>query len=227
MDNANKQNNGGETISEEELTKSLQKLEGKAEEAGEAKKEPPTVAVGGLAKSAKQAIDENGSEELKKSLDVSSVFGEAVAIIGAHVDSSLETLQKSINHSAQRDLAILGAFESLQNQVTELKKSIDEFGKNPAGAAKATTAADGTVKVLEKSATGANGQGGEGGEGGAATGTPSRKDVLAVMETLAKSATPGSADQKRWIDAAIKFESTGQASNADLLAVNKELKKSA
>jgi len=212
MSNENK--SGGETITEEDLTKSLQALEGKPAAAAEEIK-PKVVATAALAKSAAEHIADNASEELRKSLDVSAVLGEAVSLLGAHVDNSLEALQKSASAAAQRDLAVLGAFENLMKKVDDLAAKLEEFGKGVATAPKSNA----TVRVLEKSVQGD--QGGKGNEEKPLT----RGVVLDVMSNLAKSAQAGSMEAKRWTQATIKFETTGEASNADLLAVKKELSK--
>lgn len=208
---------GTETVTEEDLLKSLSDLEGKKDEKKEEKKEP-VIETAALKKSATDALAEGASEELKKSLDVSDTLKEITNLLGAHVDSSLETLQKSIQAGAERDLKMITVLTELKKSIDANTAAIEKFGETPAGkpAAVKTPAGGATVEVLKKSTTG-----GEGGEQQPAK--IGKKDVLTVMESLVKSCTKGSGEEKRWIDATIKFESSGQISNADLVEVQKKL----
>lgn len=205
------------TVTEEDLLKSLQKLEGT--KPPEEKPKETTVATATLAKSAADTIKAKASDELKKALDVSSVLTEVVNLLGAHVDESLEALQKSIAASAQRDNMMIKVMEKSMASIDGLAAKIDAFGQAPAAKpAAAVTAKPGDVLQKSVSTPAAGGDTPKG---------PSRKDVLTVMESLVKSATKGSPEEQRWINASIKFESTGQANNADLAVVNEQLKKRA
>jgi len=203
-------------VTEDELLKSLTDLEGKKPDE---KKTPEELKVetAALEKSAADKIKEGASEELKKSLDVSSALSEITSLLGAHVDDSLEALQKSVEASAQRDLKFVAILEGFQKSISELAEKIAEFGGTPAKKPAAVTDT-GKVEVLKKSIEG------EGSEGtDEEKGQITRLQVLGTMERLAKSADIGSEENGRWTSAAVKFESTGQISNKDLLHIRSEL----
>jgi ABC-type transporter Mla subunit MlaD len=209
---------GGSTVTEEDLLKSLADLESK-----EPEKKPaadPKVETATLEKSARDKIDEEASEELKKALDVSSALSEITSLLGAHVDDSLEALQKSVHASAERDMKIIAVLEKFQKSLDGFAEKLANFGGQPAKAptAQAATGDAGNVETLRKSIPDA--------DKAAAAGKLSRQAVLGVMEELAKSAS-NEGDKGRWVHAAIKFESTGQISNDDLLTVKSKLTKAA
>lgn len=216
---------GEGSLSEEQLLKNLATMEGEEEEEldedgkKKEKKVPAekSVATARLSKSASEVIRERGSGDLRKALDVSGVLNEVVALMGAHTDEALETLQKSINASAQRDLKVITVLEKLHKSVGDLAERLENFGKAPAGKPAAERSA-GKVEVipLRKSAGGADGGGEQ---------TPvTRQQVISTLERLAKNAQGPDRDQL--IRSTIKFESSGQISNADLVMVQEELKKS-
>jgi len=207
-------------VTEDELLKSLTDLEGKKPDE---KKTPEELKVetAALEKSAADKIKADASEELKKSLDVSSALSEITSLLGAHVDDSLEALQKSVDASAQRDLKFVAILEGFQKSIGELAEKIAEFGGQPAKKP-AAVVDDGKVEVLKKSVDGE-----ELDESGKPKGEITRVAVLSTMERLAKSADIGSEDNHRWTSAAVKFESTGQISNKDLLHIRSELAQAA
>jgi len=219
-DTKNLKPEGDGKVTEDDLLKSLSDLEGKKPD----EKKPEgdkKVEAALLEKSTAETIKDGASEALKKALDVSAALSEITSLIGAHVDDSLETLQKSIQASADRDQKFIAILENFQKSITELGEKIAEFGGTPAKKPSAKNDA-GKTEVLQKSVEGGEGEGGEG--AGAGKSDFTRVQVLGTMERLSKSAKMGSVEQNRWQSAAIKFESTGQINNKDLLEIRTELK---
>jgi len=202
-------------VTEEDLLKSLSDLEGKKPEEKEPEAKDP-VETAKLEKSAADKIKEDATEDLKKALDVSSALSEITSLLGAHMDDGLESLQKSVAAAAERDVKIIAVLEKFQKSLDDLGEKIAEFGGQPAKKPEAKVTTD-AKDVLEKSAeTGAVDE----------KNPINRKAVLATMERLAKS-TEDQNDQRRWVNAAVMFESTGQISNPDLLEIKGELAKAA
>lgn len=203
-------------VTEEDLLKSLSDLEGKKPEEKEPEAQAP-VETASLEKSAADKVKEEGSDELKKALDVSSALSEITSLLGAHMDDGLESLQKSVAAGAERDVKIIAVLEKFQKSIDELSEKIAEFGGQPAKKPESKTETTPKTEILEKST-----------ETGDAGEVPSfnRKAVLGTMERLAKS-TENQDDRQRWVNAAVMFESTGQISNQDLLEVKGELAKAA
>ena len=206
-------------VTEDDLLKSLTDLEGKKPEDKKSAADKK-VEIAALEKTAADKIKEDASEELKKALDVSSALAEITSLLGAHVDDSLQTLEKSLQASAERDQKFVAVLESFQKSIAELSEKIAEYGGQPAKkpAAKTDT---GKTEVLQKSVDG-DGEKPPGEEGNI-----TRVQVLGTMERLAKSTDAGTEDSNRWINAAVKFESTGQINNKDLLEIRSELAKAA
>lgn len=205
-------------LTEEDLMKSLAALEGKTED--KAKAQEPTVTTAALAKTAADTVKEGATEELKKALDVSGALSEFVALIGAHTDESLETLQKSINEAANRDLKMIAILADLKKSIDANTEAIKAFGQTTGDKPKTATDA-GTTEVLKKN-TGAGAI-----NGGQKEDTEGVKpaDVVAVMSNLAKSATTPE-DRQRWVNATVTYEATHQIKKADGLVVAAELRKS-
>lgn len=189
------------TVTEAELLKSLQALDPNAKVEPE-KKEDSKVVTAALTKTAATAVKEQASDTLKKALEVSGALDEFAKLIGAHVDTALGELAKSVDASAQRDLAFLNVMKSFSDRLEALSKSIDAFGKQPGALPAAAKTAEAKTEVLEK--------------GAKAKFDPKdpaqvqalRKSITTGLETLAKSATVEE-DRHRLVQAAVKFESTG------------------
>ena len=147
-------------VTEDELLKSLTALEGKKPE-----EEKPAVdakvETAKLEKSAADKIAEEASDELKKALDVSSALSEITSLIGAHVDDSLQTLQKSIQATADRDQKFVAVLEGFAKSLADFGEQIAAFGGTPAKKPEAKVDA-GKVEVLKKSVDTGEGEG-EGG----------------------------------------------------------------
>lgn len=203
------------TVTEDDLLKSLTELEGKKPEEKEPEAKSP-VETAALEKSAADKVKEEASEDLKKALDVSSALSEITSLLGAHMDDGLESLQKSVAAAAERDVKIIAVLEKFQKGLEDLGEKIAEFGGQPAKKPETKVTTD-AKDVLEKST-----DGGDKDE----KSQISRPAVLSTMERLAKSCEDQE-DQRRWINAAVTFESTGQISNKDLLEIQGELAKAA
>lgn len=179
-------------VTEEELRKSLAALEGVAPVVT-----PPAVPVvetPGVAKAADKI--KAGSEELRKALEVSPILKEVTTLLGAHVDTSLETLQKAVHESAQRDLAVIRVLEVLKKAIDGLVEKVATIGAQPG--APVTPPFVASSSVLKK------------GTDGAVDPVAAKATVLRGLEKLAKSAVMGSVDQSAAIQATAMFESTGQ-----------------
>lgn len=203
------------TITEESLVKSLAELEGKVVTT-EPATTAPVVEVAPLAKKAGDTLSELGSENLKKALDVSEVLDEAVALMGVHVDRSLEQMQKSIALAAQRDLGILGVLTALKKSIDDNTETVKKLLDAPAAPAGTRPVVTDAGQVLTKSVV----------TEPIAASTPAtaadlKKSILDGLETLVKSANVTSSEGARLSSALVKFESTGQISDADMTAALK------
>lgn len=199
-------------VKEEDLLKSLNELEAKQPEADEKKDE--TVETTVLEKTAKDVVEETASEDLKKAIDASSVLREFTGLMGSHVDKSLEQLQKSIQGSAERDLAVIRVLEGLKKSIDDNTAAIKAFGQEPgkpAADAGVTVTKD---EVLEKTAKDDKTVDGKKPDPAA-----TRKQVLVGLESLAKTAADaGDMQTAQQIGhATAKFESAGEITD-ELLA---------
>lgn len=234
MDPKDAAKKGTETASEEQegvieegnLLKSIQEIEAKAkgeeaaaEEGGEAGE--PEVETARVEKSLTETVEAEGSDELKKAIEVSPFLKEFTDIVGLHVDGALKALEKSLNAAATRDLATVGALGALAGQVESLAKSVSEFGDKPAAPASAKQPSTSKEEVLEKSA------GSEAGEPGAETPAGSglnHPQVYAALESLVKRADEKGdrTEADRWTRAYVKFDSTKTLDQAELAGVAQE-----
>lgn len=191
-------------VTVEDLAKSLAAVEGV-----KPKDEPAaveTVAVEPLAKSAATAISEAASEPLKKSLEASGALREIANLIGVHVDTSLETMQKSVQANADLNLGMIRGLEALRKSIDANTAAIEKFGELPATAPKSDAGAGAATEVLAKSTSAATSV-------AAKDSKQTRAQVLTGLETLAKSAT-NPAEVNEFTKATIKFETTGQITDS-------------
>lgn len=152
-----------ELVTEEDLLKNLKNLEGAADdeeldEDGKPKKKKKDmekhVETAAIGKTMVEVINEKGSEALKKALDVSVVLTEFTSLLGAHVDHSLEALEKSIAAGAQRDLRFITVLEKFQKSIEALGEKLEAFGKAPAGKPAAAVGDKDQKEVLNKNLNG-------------------------------------------------------------------------
>jgi len=213
-DNATTAAAGATTVTEEQLLKSIQALEGKTAEPAAAATQ--TVVVEPLKKSTSESIAEGASEELKKAIEVSKPLKEIVALLGVHNDTALQTLQKSLQAAADRDNATVKVLERLAKSLEDNTAALKEYAKVPATTPASRAAEVQASEVLNKSTkTGKEGEPNPG---------QVRKQVLSGLEILAKSCQPGTTDASKWIRTISKFESTGKISDEDLLAATNAYK---
>jgi len=193
-----------ETISEEDLRKSLEALETPKEEGKEEPKDPNVETA--TVKTAADVVKEEGSEELKKALEISDVLTEFAGLIGAHVDQSIEVLQKSVHEAALRDLSVVKVLESLRKSLDENTEAIKAYGEQPGKPATTTKPSTGETEVLQKGA-----------EDGDKQIDPEKlkQQVTIGLEHLVKSAKEAP-ERQAFTNAAIAFESTGQINDAVL-----------
>lgn len=201
-------------VTEEALLKSLTDLEAKA--VAPAAAAPPTVAVETLQKSASDTLTDMASPNLRKAMDVSEVLEESIALMGVHVDRSLEALQKSIQGSAERDFAIVRVLGDLRKSIDANSEAIAKLLDQPGAPASTRPVTVDNGQVLTKSVSAAS-----------APAAPAkdhkdiRQGVLNGLERLVKSATTNGSEGARLSSALIKFESTGVISDADMAAALK------
>lgn len=200
-------------VSEDDLLKSIQSLE-KAAKKEEDVEDEEKVKTAELEKKSKEAIEEKASEDLKKSLAGSAEFSEVVGLLGAHVDTALEGLQKSVHASAERDLAMIRVLTDLRKSVDDLSAKVDAYGDQPVVKVDQAVVKN---QILEKSAKTEQKVNPE----------LLRKQISQGLERLAKSAGAGTPEADRYIKAAIKFESTGVLPSDDIVAEVRGLYKSA
>lgn len=200
------------TLTEEDLLKSIREVAGKPPIPETPAKK--TVAVTRLAKSFGETLKEKASPGMSKALEVSELLQEFAGIVGAHVDNSLEQLSKSLSGSAERDLTIAEALMELKKSVDKNTDALTKFGQTPGASAAATPISAEKSDILMKSV----------GRDGNVQPMVVRKHVLSGLENLAKSVKPGTPEQSKYSQALIKFESTGQISDADLAAAQHAFK---
>jgi len=193
-------------ITEEDLIKSLRELEGKKDEPAAATA-PTEVTTSTLTKTAKEVVAEQGSEELKKAINVSSVLGEAVSLMGLHVDQSLKVLEKSIKAGGERDLSFASILTSMNKTIETLAEKVEAFGKEPTASATQRPVTAKTGEVLAKSADGDKPE---------LKPEAVRAQVLAGLLNLQKTAPMGSQEQAGYVNATVKFESTGSIDDLTL-----------
>jgi len=198
-------------VTEEALLKSLTDLEAKAVVPAPAA--DPAVAVETLQKSASDTLSDMASPSLRKAMDVSEVLEESIALMGVHVDRSLEALQKSIQGSAERDFAIVRVLSDLRKSIDANSEAIEKLLNQPSAPASTRPVTVDNGQVLTKSVH-------------STTEAPTkakdiRQGVLNGLERLVKSATANGSEGARLSSALIKFESTGVISDADMAAALK------
>lgn len=207
-----------ETVIEEaDLLKSVQAIESKAkgeEPAAEpATPAEPKVKTAAVEKSLKDTIEDEGSEDLKKAIEVSPVLKEFADLVGLHVDGALKTLEKSLNGAAERDLAVVGALEALS-------KRIESFGDEPAAPAKdrpVTTKEQPLAKSADAPADPTEPE-----QPGNAI---PREGLFSALESLVKSAGNDRALADRWTSAMVRLDSTGTLDPRDLAQVAGEYRR--
>jgi hypothetical protein len=194
-------------ITEDDLRKTLDVLEKKDETPTEAEKEEKVVTEK-LEKTAVEAVDEGASEKLKKAMSENDAFREAVGLMGVHVDTSLETLQKAIESGAALTLQTVRVLEKMTGEITAVGEKLEKFGDKPAGSPKVAvtenaTKVDGKTEVLEKTV-----------EGEADKENAWMRDknvVLQVMQKMVESTVGSNPDKAGQIGrAAIMLETSGR-----------------
>jgi hypothetical protein len=136
-----------------------------------------------------------------------------VELIGGHVDTAIETLSKSVQSAAERDLSIVRVLSDLKKSIDENTEAVKAFGAQPGRPASLKLVETGGEQPIQKSA------------GGAKTADPTklRKEILTGLEKLAKSAPLGSQDALRYVTATAKFEAAGEIDDATLAEVKAAL----
>lgn len=190
------------TVTEDDLLKSIKALETKVNDEAAAKEPDPSIKTAALEKNAASVVKDGASDELKKMLDASDALTEIVTLIGAHVDNSLDTLAKSIQAGADRDLAFTRVLSDLNKSVGALGEKIEKYGEQPTDPASKTPPTATREELLTKSKAAAVDP--------AQASQVLRKQITSGLEKLAKSAQPGSEQALAYTQKAITFETTGQ-----------------
>ena len=202
-----------DTITEESLQKALSDLEGKKEQPAEEKE--PVVSVTELEKKVRDTVEEMGTESLKKSLDVSEVLDEVVALVGIHVDRSLEALQKSIGAAAQRDNSVLKVLEALKKSIDDNTAAVEKLMEQPGAPASTQAVTASEAQVLEKTA----------GSAPQLKAVPDaqslRKSISNGLEKMCRQHGVQSGEGSRIAQVVVKFETTGEISDEDMAAALK------
>jgi len=196
-------------VSQEDLVKSMQKLEGaKAEADAEEEQVLPEVAEIVLAKS----VDElAGNEGLQKALDVSEPLAQMSDSLENVMDAALESMEKNANHQNAFQLSLLTTMENMAVQLEALTKKVDEFGTapmRPRSSQGGPAASNNSGRDLLLKHAGAGG-----GEEGSKEAP--REEVLRGLVELAKNAK-GPEDEQHWAKATSIFETTAQIDDGDL-----------
>lgn len=200
---------GAPVVTQEELLKSIQEVEGKVKDEEPAPE--PRVEVEDLSKSTAETVTENASEDLKKALSDSPALREIVKLVGFHVDNSLEALQKSVAKTAETQLAIAGSLQTLNKSIGSFGEKLDQFGEKPAAGPKSTQST--STEPLKKNTDGGNEQ--------AVQLTPSQ--VSEGLQDLMKSMEAGSPEAQAWASKIATFESTKTLDQPTLTKVARHL----
>lgn len=206
-------------ISEEDLKKAIADLAPKKDEPAVADG-PAQVGLELIKKTVAEAIKDNGSKELKKSLDVSDTLQEFASVVGSHVDASLETLNKAIKARADNELLFLEVLTGLKKSIDDVNAKIDAFGTTPA-AKPASAVTSKKDDILEKNA--------DAKKPTASADKPMdpitlRKSIADGLGALARKHPPGTPESQSWTSKAALFEAAGKITDADMaaaLAANK------
>jgi hypothetical protein len=204
-------------VTEEDLLKSIKDLETKPPVAPPATT-APTVQIIDLKKSM-DVVKSGATEPLRKGLEVSEMLSEVVTLLGAHIDSSLEVLAKSIQGGAERDLSFIRVITDLKKSIDDNTAAVEKLGQGTVAAPKTVTAT--TADVLNKSLTPSNILTAD--QMSPDQKLAVRRQIGTALEDLAKSFPPNDQQGARFMQAAIKYESTGQISDADLRAAQNKI----
>lgn len=196
-------------ISETDLLKGLQGLEAEAkgeEKPAEEKVEPavPAVEAAALAKT----VEEEASETLVKSLDVSASLKEFADLVGEHVDTLSKSFADTLTNQNASILAISGILEGLTKSQSELRETVSQYGEKPAAPASAKAPTVKAGEVLHK------GTGTGSGEEAAST-EITQEQISDGLMSLVKSATDDE-EKDRFTTALVKFDATKQISDKNL-----------
>lgn len=201
-----------QVLTESDLLKSIQALDPTTKVAPEP--EPtPQVKTAALNKSLNETIKTNGSDNLRRVLDVSSALRDFSDVVGQHIGELIEPMNKSIQAGAERDLAIIKVLQSLQKSIDDNTKAIKAFGKTPLDGKTpgvTTTKAD----LLQKSVSSQPVE---------IDPARAKRLVSAGLERLVKSLPPGDSRAQEYINAAVQFEATGQISDAMMVAAKEAM----
>jgi len=203
-----------EVITETDLLKAIKDLETAPIVKTDEVKPEPKVETTALAKSTADVL-KGGSDGLRKVLDVSETLREVVGLIGTHVDSVIQPMEKSIQAGAERDLAIVRVLADLKKSIDANTLAITKFGEVP-GAAKTPETTTAKSEILAKSLNGKQ-------EPKPADASEVKRQVSRGLEILAKSFKPGSQENQDYMRAAIQFESTGKITDQMLSAAKQAM----
>lgn len=197
-----KADNNSSVVTEEDLLKSIKALETKVDEP-EPDVVEPKVEVETLGKTAAETIKEGASDKLKKALDVSEALTEITGLLGSHVEAGIEALAKSVQGSAERDLAFTRVLLDMKKSIDDLGEKITSFGEAPSTPVSKQAPAATETELLVKTS------GVSGGNKKDLDPRVFRKQISGGLEQLAKKADKGSPEATKYINAAVKYESTG------------------
>lgn len=203
-----------QVLTQDDLLKAIKELDPNPPAAASAASTEPTVQTTPLAKAA-DTLGKGGSENLRRVLDVSETLRDFAKAIGDHVDAITSPMSKSFQAQAEFNLATVKLIGDLKKSIDANTEAIKAFGKQPTAGKTpgvTTTKAD----LLTKSLTD---------NSGALDPSRTRRMITLGLEKLAKSFPPNSPEAQEYIQAAIKFESTGgtQISDHHLAAAKQAL----
>jgi len=199
-------------VTQEDLLKTMNELSGKAPEP--AKEVVPEAETVTLTSTLEKTIGERGAETLKKALDVSPVLKDLAGTMGVHVDTVLQTFGKHINDQAKVNMAIVGAFSELKKSIDANTEAIKAMGAAPGAPAAAAGTEVVATEVLTKTAD----------KQTKIDPKAAKEQIVLGLETLVKSMKPGDNKAAQYQAALIKFDSTGQISDAMLAEALKATK---
>jgi len=195
-------------VTTDDLLKAIKELDPSTTKTPVTEPAKTEVRVAQLAKSV-DTLKDALSPETKKALDVSSVLEDLTKGITTSVDKIIEPLNKSIQEGAERDLAFIGVLKELKKSIDENTAAVKAFGKTPASTPRTPST---TAKELLAKSIDANGK---------EIPTKAAKDLDPLMarrlvgqglEKLVKSFQPRDPAAQEYINAAVKYETTGQIS---------------
>jgi len=190
-------------ITEEELQKALNELEGLKDPVEPQSKIQPIQLTG----NAMQTIQQLLSDRLKKSMVSNTDLQEISQLIGTHVDRNLSIISKSIDAANMRDESIARVLKNINTSMGNIETALGKVMNEPV--VSATHGSVSMADVVQKNPTNSN-------ESPEQDPRVLKKSIVGGLSKLIRKETVGSSEGQRLTDVMINFETTGKISDYDI-----------